>query len=450
MPMVHDVPRTRRRLATAVLAAVLALPVAACSGVDRDTSPAPLQLWTHGGSDGEQDALRSLVAQWERETGHEVEVTVVDEGDYVDQVQAAAAAGTLPDVLDLDGPYTAALAYRGDLLDLQPLLPSATVDDLLPSLRAQGGYDDGLYSVGAFDSGLALFADARALRDAGTRVPTGPDDAWSAQETTAALQALAARDDDGRVLDLKLGYGTGEWFMFAFAPLVASAGGSLLDPRTGLASGRMDSPAAVDALEQLRAWSPYTDPDPAGDAFVERRVALSWVGHWAYADYEAALGDDLVLLPLPDLGTGSRSGLGSWAWTVPSATRDVEQAVDLVDHLVSPQAVRTMTAANHAVPGRLSVLRGSPAYAPGGPLHLYAEQLTRACAADGDPADPTETACGATPRPVTPAYPVVTAAFARAVADVVVEGRPAREALAAAARQVDDDARLTGYVLPGG
>lgn len=436
-------PRARR-LVVAALAGALALPLAACGGVDDGTPPPPLALWTHGGADGEQDALLELVADWERATGREVEVTVVDEGDYVDRVQAASAAGALPDVLDLDGPYTAALAYRGDLLDLQPLLPAATVDDLLPSLRAQGAYDGGLYSVGTFDSGLALFADAAALREAGVRVPSGPDDAWSAQETTAALSALAARDDDGRVLDLKLAYGTGEWFTFAFAPLVASAGGSLVDARTGLASGRMDSPGTVAALEQLRAWSRFTDPDPAGTAFVERRAALSWVGHWAYADYEAALGDDLVLLPLPDLGTGSRSGLGSWAWTVPATTADPDGAADLVDHLVSPDAVRTVTAANHAVPGRLSVLRSSPAYATGGPLHLYAEQLTRACAT------PDDEDCVAVPRPASPAYPVVTASFAQAVAQVLVDGRPATEALGEAVRAVDADVRVTGYVLPSG
>lgn len=441
-------PTARRHvLATAVVVA-LALTPAACSGPATDGPPEPLTVWTHGGSDGEQRALGELVDSWEERTGRTVEVTVVDEGDYNDRVQAAAAAGTLPDVLDLDGPHTAALAYRGDLLDLDPLLPAATVDDLLPSLVAQGTYDGGLYSVGTFDSGLALFADASALRGAGVRVPAGPDDAWTAAETTAALQALAARDADGLVLDLKLAYGTGEWFTFAFAPLVTSAGGSLLDEGTGLAGGRMDSDAAVAALELLGSWAPYVDPDAEGTAFTERRVALSWVGHWMYADYEAALGDDLVLVPLPDLGAGSRSGLGSWAWTVPSSTDDPEGAAALVDHLVSPEAARTVTAANHAVPGRLSVLRASPAYAPDGSLHLYAEQLTRACPASGAAAAQPG-ACVAVPRPVTPAYPVVTASFAHAVAQVLVEGAPARASLEAAARRVDEDVRVTGYLPPG-
>ena len=37
-------------------------------------------------------------------------------------------------------------------------------------------------------------------------------------------------------------------------------------------------------------------------------------GHRDYTDHAAALGDDLVLLPLPDLGHGNHGSQGSWAW----------------------------------------------------------------------------------------------------------------------------------------
>src|SRR5687767_15335853 len=42
------------------------------------------------------------------------------------------------------------------------------------------------------------------------------------------------------------------------------------------------------------------------------RVALSWTGHWKYPSYRAALGRDLILLPLPDFGHGVKTGMGSW------------------------------------------------------------------------------------------------------------------------------------------
>lgn len=397
----------------------------------------PLTVWWHGGTDAEQAAVRRLVLDWQEARGTDVELTVFEEGAYNDHVQAAAAAGALPDVLDLDGPWTANLAYRGDLVPLDDLLPSATIDDLLPSLLAQGTWDGRLYSVGSFDSGLTLLADGAALRTAGVRVPTSTEEAWTGEEMDAALAALAHHDADGNVLDLKLAYGAGEWYTYGFAPLLASAGAAVIDPRTGRAGGALDSPEATSALQKLGDWAAYADPDPAGTAFAEREVALSWVGHWAYQDAAAALGDDLVLVPLPDLGHGSRSSLGSWAWSVPADGERADDAAALVDHLLSPSSVRTLVAANSAVPGRVSVLADLPDYEPGGPLHLYADQLTRACVADLED-------CVATPRPRTPGYPVVTAAFAHAVDDVLTGRTSAEVALHRAATSIDTDLTASG------
>jgi multiple sugar transport system substrate-binding protein len=72
----------------------------------------------------------------------------------------------------------------------------------------------------------------------------------------------------------------------------------------------------------------------------------------------------------------------------------------------------------------------SPRFAAGGAEHLYIEQLE-----DGT----------ARPRPQTPAYPVLSAAFARAFHQIVVEGAPVRASLDAAARRVEGDLRDHQY-----
>ena len=89
-----------------------------------------------------------------------------------------------------------------------------------------------------------------------------------------------------------------------------------------------------------------------------------------------------------------------------------------------------MTRANGAVPGTYSAIRISPRFAPGGPEHLYVEQLD-----DGV----------ARPRPQTPAYPALTAAFARAFGSIVVDRRPVKPTLDAAARAVTKDLIAHGY-----
>lgn len=438
--------RPARRLVrtAAVVAASAALASTACTssvpGIRSGPATGTLTAWTHGGTDAERSAMSQIVEEWnEVNPGARVDLVEVAEGDYGHAVQTAIVSGDLPDILEVDGPLVASYAYQGALLPLDGRLSPRTEGAMLASLREQGTVDGRLYAVGMFESGLALFADRSRLADAGIRIPGGVDDAWTAAEFRGILADLAAGDPDGRVLDLRRNYGVGEWLTYGFAPLVWSAGGDLLDPRTGRAHGALDSEPAVAALAELQAWQPYVDPNVDDAAFVERRVALSWVGHWAYADHARALGDDLLLVPLPDLGQGSRSSSGSWAWSVNARTSRPDDAVRFLDHVMSDGAVGTMTAANGAVPGTWSALDADARFDPDGDLALYAEALTRPC-----PRFPTD-GCVATARPRTAAYPTITYAFATAV-DAALRGADPADALAEAADTIDADvAANEGY-----
>ena len=129
-----------------------------------------------------------------------------------------------------------------------------TQDELLPSIVRQGRYLDRLYGVGTFDSGLGLYARRSALEAAGVRIPTGPEDAWTGEEFVRVLESLAARDPDGMVLDLKLNY-SGEWFTYAFSPLLQSAGGDLIDRSDyQSAGGVLNGPQSVAAMQALQSW----------------------------------------------------------------------------------------------------------------------------------------------------------------------------------------------------
>lgn len=440
--MHHTAPRSRTVARAAALAAAL-LALTSCQSADSPSGPSVqrLRVWAHSGTPQERDTLTAQVTEWDRSRSDvDVDLRIVTEGDYNDAIQAAAASGDLPDVLEVDGPVLGNLDYQGVLADLGPVLPAGAADDLLPSLRAQGTARGRLVGVGTFESGLGLFASRSRLRAAGVRVPTGLADAWTGAELEAALRALAAKDPDRKVLDLKLAYGTGEWLTYGFSPLLWSAGADLVDRRTGLATGVLDGPAGVRAMTALQRWSRYVDPDPKDSAFVRGDVALSWVGHWAYPDYAKALGDDLVVLPLPDLGGGPKTGQGSWTWGVAETSRAKGAAGELLAFLLRTDQVSRTALANGAVPGTVAALAASPLYGRGGRLELLGEQLSRTCGSGA-----VTQGCVAVPRPVTPAYPVVTARVAHAVADVLA-GKDVATSLRTAAAAVDADNRANkGY-----
>jgi len=395
-----------------------------------------LTVWSHHGKPAEWEVIQQLVHTFNaRQAETRVNLVEIPEADYDTQVQSAAASRDLPDVLEFDGPLLANYAWKGYLKPLDDILSPSLEADLLPSILKQGRYAGHLYAVAQFDSGLGLFANAEQLSDARVRVPKGIEDAWTVDEFDRALAALAgveaARGGDGQVLDLKRDY-RGEWWTFGFYPILLSAGADLIN-RDGYetAEGVLNSPQSVAALNQLQQWfiAGRVDPNTDGRAFVDERVAVSWVGHWEYPRYRKALGERLLLLPLPDFGHGPRTGMGSWAWGITRRCQNPDAAMQFLEFLLEPEQIAAITRANGAVPARRSVVESSELYNMGGPLHLYVEQLERI----------------ATPRPVTPAYPVITSAF-QAALQSIMQGGDVTEALNRAVKIIDADIRQNeGY-----
>lgn len=433
----------------AVTALLWCAPLSGCGRTTGDAAGTSgtirLTMWADTSPDSAEGRLRvEQVKSFEAAhpgTTVDLQQVLDPQDDYNDSLAAAIAMGDLPDVLSLDGPNMAAYAYQGALAPLDDLLDPRVLDRMLPSLVAQGTWNGHLWAIGAFDSGLAMWGDRSKLEAAGVRVPDGIDDAWTADEMAAALSALAEHDPDGKVLDIGKNTDTSEWLTYGFAPLLYSAGAGLLDPVTGRATGVLDSPSAVRAMQTLQDWTAYTEP-PSADpkAFTDRRVALSIVGHWAYPEYSKALGPDLVLLPLPDLGNGTKSGQGSWAWAVGAGTDHPAEAASLVDWLTDDANAAATAAVNGAVPGTRAALAASDLYGPGGPLRLYADQLDRTCGSG-----PVTVTCVTVPRPVTPAYPTITAAFSTAVLAILHGDDPQTE-LSTAAATIDATIDLdSGY-----
>jgi len=385
-----------------------------------------IQVWAHSGPEAERQTIEQQVESFNASQNEiTVEVKFLPEGSYNAQIQAAAISGDLPDVLEFDGPFVYNYVWQRNLIPLDELLTPEVRKDLLPSIISQGTYKDKLYSVGTFDSGLGIYGNRRQLQAAGVRIPKSNEDAWTAEEFEQVLAALAKKDPDGQVIDLKLNY-RGEWFTYGFSPLIQSAGGDLINRQDyQSANGLLNSKPTVKVMKQIQSWiqQGYVDPNIDDAAFTKGKVALSLVGHWAYQDYLEAVGDDLVLLPLPNFGQGSKTGQGSWNWGITSKCHNPEAAIRFLEFLLQTDQVLAMTNANGAVPGTKSAIAQSSLYAEGGPLHLFSSQLLTG---------------KSIPRPQTPAYPVITSIFQQAFADIR-HGTDVATALNKAAIAIDQD-----------
>jgi multiple sugar transport system substrate-binding protein len=146
---------------------------------------------------------------------------------------------------------------------------------------------------------------------------TSTADAWTLEEFNDALAKLQALDDVEYAIDLKMNYGAGEWFTYAFSPIIQSWGGDLIDRETYLtAEDILNGPEAVAAMTWVQDLfeQGYTIVSPPDDyEFVNGKAALGWLGRWMTTAYDA-FGDDMVVIPMPDFGA-SAVGMGSWAWS---------------------------------------------------------------------------------------------------------------------------------------
>lgn len=441
---------TRRLLGAAVLGAA-ALTLAACGGSSSSSSDAQatdtappsgsIVVWAHGGAtDAEKAATQGAIDAFNSsQTGVKASLKWIPDQQ---KVITATSADQLGDVIESDGEAMSANVYAKKLQPLDGLVSQDVLDNQNVSVVAQNTFagDNKRYEVSMYDSGLALYGNKKLLDAAGVKYPTTWDAAWTPEQFTAALKALAAKDKDKKVLDIKENYGLSGYSSYAMLPIVNSAGN--LAMQDGTSEGNLNSDAVVKAFTTFASWKPYTDANADDKAFTTGRVALSWVGHWVYNDYKKAIGANLVVIPLPNFGSGAKTGQGSLAWGISAGSKNPKAAAAFIDFLMKDANVKAMTDANGAPPGTKTVMASSTLYKPGGPLELYSTALQKSCGAGMPTTD-----CIAVPRTISAGWPTINAKFGQAVADIW-NGASPKDALGKAAKAIDQDfADNDGYAV---
>jgi len=285
--------------------------------------------------------------------------------EFYEKIFAMVAAGTAPDVFDGGGWWMPLLAERGQLLDLQPYVErdfsAETVADFSPILWNHLWTQDGKvhYGIPQFQATLALYYNKTMFDAVGLDYP---DESWDHDTYLEAMSRFVKEDDSGKMIRWG-GYGqVRDWGRMEVH--LRSFGGSFIDPEDS-AHCTLDTPEAQEAIEWCRAriWDdnvwPQTDQmeDYWSPPWTTGQVATIEDGSWFLRYWAEGIESfDWDVAPFPK-GPKGRAVLGSDdAWMIYQGTKFPDTAWELVKFFVSPEYLRGYMAAEAKQPPRLSML----------------------------------------------------------------------------------------------
>jgi multiple sugar transport system substrate-binding protein len=415
-----------------ILAATLAFSTALSGAAFAQTN---LTMWYHGaGSSVERELINGIITDFNgSQTDWKVSLQEFPQAAYNDSVVAAAVAGNLPDIIDVDGPVMPNWAWAGYMQPLQ--LSEGALDGFLPG--AIGKYNDQVYSVGLWDAAVAMYARKSTLEKFDIRVPT-LEEPWTREEFDGILETLKASGEFDYPLNLGMA-DQGEWYPYAFAPFLWSFGGDLVDRTTyETAEGALNGDAAVEFGEWWQSlftndYVPGTSQDMASHetGFIDGDYALQWNGNWVAVNTLAALGDDVLMLPAPDFGNGPKIGGASWQFGVSATSAHPDGASAFIEFALQPKYLAAFSDGIGLIPATAEAAALTKNYSAGGPLEVfYGLSENQAML-----------------RPVTPGYVFEALEFRKALSDIA-NGADVVDALDAATDAINADiARNNNYAV---
>ena len=413
--------------------AILAAVVASTSMSSMAYAATELSMWYHGaGNEVEKKIVNQIIDDFNKsQADFSIKLEQFPQAAYNDSVTAAAAAGKLPDILDVDGPVMPGWAWAGYMAPLT--VDPAAYAGFLPG--PIGTYNGKVYSIGLWDAAVAMTARKSVLDANGIRIPT-IEKPWTLEEFDAALVKLQATGKFDFPLDLGMAW-KGEWYPYAFSPFMQSAGGDIVN-RDGYktADGAINGEGAVKfgnwwASVFKRKLAPGTSQDGADrdTGFIKGKYAISWNGNWAALNAVKEFKDDVLFLPAPDFGKGSKIGAASWQFGVSASSKHQDGANKFIQFALQDKYLTAFSDGIGLIPPTTGSAAASINYKDGGPMAMF-YGLSKA---------------QALLRPVYPGYSVAAKVFEKALSDIA-NGGEVQATLDAAADEITKDiTKNNGY-----
>lgn len=229
-------------------------------------------------------------------------------GQYAPKLIMMHVAGSAPDVIHLDASSAAVFIDNDVLLDLTPFIerdPTFELDRYFENVVKIARRGDKLYAIPLDFTPMVMYYNKKLFDDAGVPYPR---DGWTWAEFRQAAEKLTVFPQGARH-PTQYGFNF-ENHMPLWVLWLWTNGGDVLNPEGTRASGYLDGPASIEAMQflvnllqpangQAQVAPSLAERAAAGvDLFLDGRAAMDLKGHWMMIDYRARNFDvGVVTLP---------------------------------------------------------------------------------------------------------------------------------------------------------
>lgn len=284
---------TTKKILAILLSAVLGL--AACTALaESSETPVTINFWHHYSAQSAENEtlMNDLIPKFESENpGIKVNAVSHEWAELHDKILVSASSQSLPDVARLDIAWLPEFQQMGVLVALDQEMPdfSEVAGTLLDSALSTANIGGSYYALPLNTNSKILFYNTAMLEAAGVEVPTTMD------EWVEAVRKLSGTNANGQQI---WGWNEPALSGWNICPFIWSFGGSLTDEEQTVATGYINSPETIKAVEtfamlvQEGALTGFNSGDiPMTDGFGTGRYAMMLEGPWKTAELAGAYPD---------------------------------------------------------------------------------------------------------------------------------------------------------------
>lgn len=341
-----------KKLLLIAIVSLIIFSAMSCGGKKEDGITLEFQQWW--GVELPDGSLESIVKKFTDETGIKIKLLSNPYTDTKVQIAAGATAGTMADVVGLDGSWVYDFAKQGAIANLTELMSDSGYDDT--QLSSQIKYKGNTYMIPVVNFAYPMYVNMDIMKKAGvTAMPKTREDFLK----TVKDVKMSDSDVSGWAIPLSVESPSGIQNQF-MTWLWANGGSMIKDGKPNLTKNKdlLDVVKFVKSLFDAKIISPGAYAMKESDMveeFANGRLAfmISGVSHLNLISKEAP-NLKLDFIPIPAAGgyTG-QSGIdvANWGIGISGNSKYKKEAMQFIEYMMSPEVNAQLSLLANAFPG---------------------------------------------------------------------------------------------------